>query len=106
MKSESFRIDSKATDTFKAQKCSKNIDIIVHVTISPWYNLNFTKIGGGGGDTKITTLLKNVFWSKSDFDACSQQYHYSTVYCLFRDNSTFYRMIYLHPILSAFLDFH
>ncbi len=32
MKSESFRIDSKATDTFKAQKCSKIIDTIVHMT--------------------------------------------------------------------------
>ncbi len=32
MKSESFPIDSNATDTFKAQKGSKDIIKIVHVT--------------------------------------------------------------------------
>ncbi len=35
-------IDSNTTDTFKAQKCSKDIIKIVHV--HQWFNLNFTKL--------------------------------------------------------------
>ncbi len=73
-------IDSNAITTFKAQKGSKHIVKIVHVTISG----NFMKLReyfSCSKKTQITTLFNNFFSSVSVFSTRSRDYHDVCVRC-------------------------
>ncbi len=74
-------IDSKATDTFKAQKGSKGIIKIVHVTSvdhPQWYEATRILFVCKENKTK-----KRLYSTMSDFDACSWEYHHACAFlCL------------------------